>query len=65
MPSEEEKTKPEIFFVFNARDEIEPHDFIMTDPLYLQGVVNDWRIRELDFIHAERDDELTVLSQVK
>jgi hypothetical protein len=32
----------------------------MSDPLYIQGVVSEWRIRELDFVHKERDDELVV-----
>ena len=26
----------------------------------VNGVVHDWQIRELDFIHKERDDELVV-----
>ena len=34
----------EIFFVFNARDEREPHQFIMGDPLYSQGIVKEWHI---------------------
>ena len=50
----------EIIFVFNARDEREPHQFIMTDPLYSEGIVKDWHISELDLIHRERDDELTI-----
>ena len=50
----------EIFFVFTARDEREPHQFIMDDPLYGQGVVKEWHIDELDLIHTERDDELTI-----
>ena len=50
----------EIIFVFNARDEREPHQFIMADPLYCEGIVKDWHIDELDIIHKERDDELTI-----
>ena len=34
----------EIFFVFNARDEREPHQFIMADPLYNEGIVKEWNI---------------------
>ena len=49
-----------MFFVFNGRDETEPHSFLMNDPLYLQGIIADWTIRELDFVHKERDDELVV-----
>ena len=50
----------EIIFVFNARDEREPHQFILADPLYNEGIVKEWRIEELDIIHNERDDELTI-----
>ena len=32
----------------------------MADPLYNQGIVKDWHIEELDLIHKERDDELTI-----
>ena len=48
----------EIFFLFNARDEREPHEFIKADPLYKEGVVKEWSINELDITHTERDDEL-------
>ena len=34
----------QIIFVFNARDEREPHEFIMRDPLYSEGVVKEWEI---------------------
>ena len=47
-------------FLFNARDEREPHQFILDDPLYKEGVVDDWRIEELDITHKERDDELII-----
>ena len=50
--------KPNIFMIFNSRDEIEPHDFIKRDPLFQNDYVKDWTIKELDLIHAERDDEL-------
>ena len=50
----------EIFFVFHGRDERDPHTFIKSDPLYQQGVVSDWEIKELDLVHKERDDELVV-----
>ena len=52
--------KPNIFFIFNSRDEIEAHEFIKRDPLYQQNFVKDWTIKELDLIHAERDDELVL-----
>ena len=50
----------EIFFVFNARDEREPHQFILADPLYSEGIIKEWHIEELDIVHKERDDELTI-----
>ena len=50
----------EIFYIYNARDEREPHSFIKMDPFYQQGIVSDWDIKELDLIHKERDDELMV-----
>ena len=50
----------QIIFVFNARDEREPHEFIMKDPLHIEGIVKEWNIQELDLIHKERDDELTI-----
>ena len=50
----------QIIFVFNARDERDPHRFIMADPLYMQGIVKHYSIDELDVIHKERDDELTI-----
>ena len=51
-------------FVFNARDERDPHQFIMGDPLYREGLVKDYSIEELDIIHAERDDELTITGKM-
>ena len=50
-----------MFFLFHGKDELDPHSFIMSDPLYVNGLVQDWKIRELDLIHKERDDELVVL----
>ena len=32
----------------------------MADPLYNEGVVKEWNIQELDIMHKERDDELTI-----
>ena len=75
MPKRESKTEEgaqqlapsteieEIFFIFNARDEREPHQFIKYDPLYQQGCVKKWDIQELDMIHTERDDELVVTNK--
>ena len=53
----------EIFFIFNARDEREPHSFIKFDPLYQQGCVKKWEIQELDMVHKERDDELLLTNK--
>ena len=52
--------EPQIFMVWNAVDEREPHDFLMRDSLYQNGYVRDWTIQELDLVHAERDDELVL-----
>ena len=52
--------KPEIFFVFNTKDERDPHDFMQRDPIVQSGFVRDWEIKELDLVHAERDDELVL-----
>ena len=57
--------KPEMFYIFNGRDEREPHDFIKGDPLYQQGYVDEWTIKELDLIHKERDDEIMLLGKYK
>tara|TARA_B110000285_G_C14671935_1_gene400724 strand:+ start:384 stop:533 length:150 start_codon:yes stop_codon:yes gene_type:complete len=46
--------------VYNSKDEIEPHYYIKQDPLYQNGWVKDWDIKELDLVHAERDDELVL-----
>ena len=52
--------KPQIYIVYNAKDEKEPYDYIYRDPLYQNGWVKDWEIKELDLVHAERDDELVL-----
>ena len=44
----------------NSRDELEPHSFIMSSPLYVGGYIKKWNIEELDLHHSDRDDELTV-----
>ena len=54
----------EIIFVFNGRDERDPHRFIMDDPLFTEGVIKEWKIEELDLIHKERDDELTITGKM-
>ena len=56
----EEFPKPQIFLLFNSRDEIEPHDYMKRDPLTHAGYVKDWEIKELDLVHAERDNELVL-----
>ena len=49
-----------IFMLFNSKDEREPHYFMERDPIVQQGMVKDWHIKELDLVHAERDDELVL-----
>ena len=56
----DEPLKPQIFMIFNAKDEIEPHDFLQRDPLVSNGWVKEWYIKEMDLVHAERDDELVL-----
>ena len=46
--------------LFNSKDEIEPHDYMKRDPLNQAGFVKDWEIKELDLVHAEREDELVI-----
>ena len=55
----------EIFFVFNGRDERDPHGFIKEDPLFREGIVDKWEIKEIDFISKERDDELVISGKYK
>ena len=52
-----------MFFVFHGRDERDPHSFIKSDPLFLNGIVKKWRITEMDLAHKERDDELVLHGQ--
>ena len=54
------KHPKEIFFLYNARDEREPYQFIKRDSLYLAGVVSKWHIKEMNLVHRERDDELVL-----
>ena len=51
---------PSIFMIFNSVDEREPYDFLQRDPIVQEGFVKDWEIKELDLVHAERDDELVL-----
>ena len=55
----------EIFFVYNGRDERDPHNFIKDDPLFKEGIIDKWDIKEIDFIHKERDDELVLTGKYK
>ena len=55
----------EVFFVFNGRDERDPHGFIQDDPLFREGIVDKGEIKEIDFIHKERDDELVISGKYK
>ena len=32
----------------------------MEDPYYINGLVKDWEIKELDLVHTERDDEIMI-----
>jgi hypothetical protein len=56
----ESTEKKEIYIVFNARDEREPHSFLKLDPLYQAGIVAEWSIKEMGLVHKERDDELVI-----
>ena len=53
----------EIFFLYHARDEVEPHRFIKHDSLFQAGIVSKWHIKEMNLIHKERDDELVLHGQ--
>ena len=57
--------KPQVFLVFNSKDELEPHDFMKRDPLNINGYVKDWEIKELDLVHAERENELVIRKQFR
>ena len=54
-----------MFLVFNSYDELEPHDFLKRDPLNINGYVKDWDIKELDLVHAERENELVIRQQFR
>ena len=55
-----------MFMIFNnARDERDPHQFIMNNPLYQNGLIKEWKIEELDLLHADREDELTVYQRYR
>ena len=56
----DEFPKPQIFLLFNSKDEIEPNDYMKRDPLNQAGWVKDWEIKELDLVHADRDNELVI-----
>ena len=51
---------PQIFMIWQSHDEREPHRFLKFDSLMQNGLVKDWTIKELDLVHAERDDELVL-----
>ena len=55
----------EMYFVFNGKDERDPHSFMTTDQYFINGLVKSWDIKELDLVHAERDDELMVSSKYR
>lgn len=55
----------EMFFIFNGKDERDPHAFIMSDQYYINGLIRSWEIKELDLVHAERDDELMVSTKFR
>jgi uncharacterized protein YciI len=54
------ETQGEMFIIYNGKDERDPHGFMLKDPYYINGLVKEWEIKELDLIHAERDDELVI-----
>lgn len=54
-----------MYFIFNGKDERDPHKFIMNDQYQINGLVRSWEIKELDLVHAERDDELTVSTKFR
>lgn len=55
----------EIFFLYKAKDERDPHQFILSDQYFINGLVKNWEIKELDLIHAERDDEIMISSKYR
>ena len=65
LTSEQGSLAPQIFMLFNSIDEREPHDFMNRDPIVQNGFVKDWSIKELDLVHAERDDEMVLRQQFR
>lgn len=63
--SMEEPRLNEMYFIFNGKDERDPHTFVMSDQYYVNGLVKQYEIKELDLIHSERDDELVVSSKYR
>ncbi len=51
--------------MFKAKDERDPHSFIMTDQYYINGLVKEWSIKEIDLIQAERDNEIMVSAKYR
>lgn len=49
-----------MFYIYNGKDERDPHDFVKKDPFFINGLIKEWSIKELDLVHAERDDELII-----
>jgi hypothetical protein len=64
-PATSEIRHDEMYFVYHGKDERDPHTFIMTDQYYVNGLVKSWSIKELDLVHAERDDELIVSTKFR
>jgi len=54
-----------MFFIFAGKDEREPHSFLHSDQYFVNGLVRSWEIKELDLVHAERDDELMVSTKFR
>ena len=63
--SSENGTPGEMYFVYHGKDEKDPHQFVMSDQYFINGLIKNWEIKELDLIHAERDDELMVSSKYR
>ena len=53
------------FVIMQGADEREPHSFVMRDPFYVNGLVKNWSITELDLLGKERENELTVYSRYR
>ena len=62
----EYKDETGMFLIYsNALDERDPHQFIMTNPLYIGGFIKQWKIEELDLLEADRDDEITLYQKYR